>query len=138
MNHYSMSDIAIGLEEKFSVKITEEMMKSFRDITGDINPMHTDKDECIRGGYRDRLVYGMLTASFFSTLVGVYLPGEKCLFHKCDVEWPAPVYIGDTLFIAGRIIDIDKMFNRITIKAYIRNQDGKKVARAKLIAGVRE
>lgn len=50
MNHYSMSDIAIGLEEKFSVKITEEMMKSFRDITGDINPMHTDKDECIRGG----------------------------------------------------------------------------------------
>lgn len=90
------------------------------------------------GGYKDKLVYGMCTASFYSTLVGVYLPGEKCLFRKCDVEWPNPVYIGDTLTIHGEVKEKDERTNTIVIKAYIKNQDGKKVSRATLTVGVLE
>lgn len=86
MNHYSLSDIYIGMKASFSVQITESAQNMFTEISGDINPMHLNKDVCILGGYRDKLVYGMATASYYSTLVGVYLPGEKCLFHRCDVE----------------------------------------------------
>ena len=66
------------------------------------------------------------------------MPGEKCLFHKCEVEWPAPVYIGDTLTVTGVVKENDQQFRRIHIKAFIRNQDGVKVSRAKLVVGVRE
>lgn len=45
---------------------------------------------------------------FFSTLVGVYLPGEKCLFYKCEVEWTNSVYIGDILSVSGTVKEIDK------------------------------
>ena len=90
-----------------------------------------------RGGFSDKLVYGMLTASFFSTLVGVYLPGKNCLFRECDVQWPGPVYVGDTLAISGRITDINTQFNVVEIKAEVRNQEQKKVARAKLQVEVR-
>lgn len=138
MKHYSLSDIYVGMKEVFSVKITEETQNTFTELSGDINPMHLDKDICVSGGYKDKLVYGMATASYYSTLVGVYLPGEKCLFHRCEVEWPAPVYIGDTLTITGVVKEIDEQFSRIHIKAFIRNQDGVKVSRAKLIVGVRE
>ena len=138
MNHYTMADLHVGMKESFLVKITQEQQDMFTKMSGDLNPMHLNKEECLRGGYRDRLVYGMLTASYYSTLVGVYLPGEKCLFHSCDVEWPAPVYVGDTLTVTGIVKEIDADFHRIHIKAFIRNQDGIKVSRAKLIAGVRE
>lgn len=90
-----------------------------------------------RGGFSDRLVYGMLTASFFSTLVGVYLPGKYCLFRECNVQWPGPVYIGDKLTVSGKIAEINTQFNVVEIKAEVRNQDKKKVARAKLQVEVR-
>lgn len=90
------------------------------------------------GGYSDTLVYGMCTAGFYSTLVGVYLPGERCLFHSASVEWPRPVYVGDTLTVKGTIKEIDEVFSRVTIKGEIRNQDGKKVSRATLVVGIRQ
>ena len=88
------------------------------------------------GQYRGRLVYGMLTASFYSRLVGVYLPGEKCLFRECDVQWPKPVYIGDTLTVTGKVSEIDERIHTVKIKAFIRNQNGEKVSRATLTVGV--
>ena len=88
------------------------------------------------GGYRDRLVYGMLTASFYSRLVGVYLPGEKCLFRECDVQWPLPVYVGDRLTVVGKVKEVDERMQIIKIKAFIHNQNGEKVSRANLTVGV--
>ena len=46
--------------------------------------------------------------------------------------------IGDTLTVTGEVKEIDEQFRRIHIKAFIRNQDGVKVSRAKLIVGVME
>jgi enoyl-coA hydratase, R-specific len=138
MNHYTFEDLYVGMKESFTVEITEDMQRSFTNMSGDVNPMHLDRNECLAGGYRDCLVYGMCTASFYSTLVGVYLPGEKCLFHRCEVEWPAPVYIGDTLTVTGTVKEVDSQFRRIVIKAEMRNQDKVKVSRAKLTVGVRE
>lgn len=88
------------------------------------------------GMFRDKLVYGMLTASFYSKLVGVYLPGEKCLFRECDVQWPRPVYIGDTLTVVGKVSEKDERIHTVKIKAFIRNQDGEKVSRATLTVGM--
>ena len=138
MNHYTFEDLHVGMKESFTVEITEKMQRAFTDMSGDVNPMHLDKNECLAEGYRDCLVYGMCTASFYSTLVGVYLPGEKCLFHQCEVEWPAPVYIGDTLTVTGTVKEADPQFRRIVIKAEMRNQDNVKVSRAKLTVGIRE
>jgi 3-hydroxybutyryl-CoA dehydratase len=137
MNHYCMDELEIGKEERFTVKITEDMQETFMKLTGDINPMHIDEEYSKRDGFNGRIVYGMLTASFYSTLVGVYLPGERCLFHECDVAWKKPVYIGDELTIAGQIKEKDERFRRVIIKAYIVNQDGIKVSKATLVAGVR-
>lgn len=136
--NYSWSELSIGLTESFSVTVTQELQDTFTKLTGDINPMHLDSNYAVRMGYQDKIVYGMLTASFYSTLVGVYLPGQKCLFHECDVQWPKPVYIGDTLTIIGKISEMDERFHRIKIKAHILNQHNEKVSRASLSVGVVE
>lgn len=136
MNSYSMEELEIGKEERFTVKITEEMQKTFRALTGDINPMHSDEEYARKNGFHNKIVYGMLTASFYSTLAGVWLPGEKCLLQECNVGWRKPVYIGDELTVVGQIKEKDERFNRVTIRAYIMNQDGIKVSKATLIAGV--
>lgn len=140
-NNYKLSDLTIGMEESFQVVVTQKMQDSFRELSGDINPMHIDSEYVKNSqslGYKDCIVYGMCTASFYSTLVGVYLPGEKCLFHECQVAWPKPVYVGDELTVTGKITDIDSRNRRVKIKAGIFNQKGEKVSRAILMVGVRE
>ena len=137
MNEYKFEDIKINMSEEFSVKITEKMQNDFRDNINDTNPIHCDKEFAVNRGFDSVLVFGMLTASFFSIFVGVYLPGKNALFEECkNLLFHQPVYIGDVLNIKGTVIDIDERFKRITIKAVIRNQNNIKVCSAKLIAGV--
>lgn len=137
MKEYIFDDIAIGTKESFEVTITKEMHDTFTKLSGDINPMHTDAAFAKDAGYKDCLVYGMLTASFYSTLVGVYLPGKYCLFHECDTMFNNPVYVGDILKVEGSVIEKNEVpIKRIIIKAIIRNQDNKIVSRAKLGIGV--
>ncbi|MBE5894451.1 MAG: MaoC family dehydratase [Lachnospiraceae bacterium] len=136
MNHYTFEELSVGMEESFSVTVTEEMHNKFTELSGDINPMHLSEEYAKEHGYAGKLVYGMLTASFYSTLVGVYLPGEHCVFHEIRSTFNAPVYAGDTLTIHGEIVQIHEDFRRIKIKAYIVNQEGTKVSLSTLTVGV--
>ena len=124
MNHYTFDEIEIGLQEMFSVNITEEHMDTFAKMSGDLNPMHVDSNYAKEHGYKDKIVYGMLTSSFYSTLVGMYLPGEKCLLNKCDVEYRKPVYVGDSLNVYGEVVEKRNATRRIKIKGKMVNQEG--------------
>ena len=101
-------------------------------MSGDVNPLHLDTEYAQAKGFDDCVVYGMCTASFYSTLVGVYLPGKRCLFLEACIQWPRPVYIGDTLKITGVIKSIDTRFRIAELGSKITNQHGKIVSKAKL------
>ncbi len=128
----------MGLSHSLEVTVTQEMMDMFLQLTSDNNPLHTDKDFACGKGFRDRVVYGMLTASFYSTLVGVYLPGKYCLLHGIDVSFVNPVFIGDRLSIFGEVSYINEAYKQVEIKASITNHSGAKISRAKIKVGLNE
>ena len=136
MNDYKYEEIEVGQKESFSVTITGDMMDSFRQITGDVNPLHNDSDHAVSKGHPGRVVYGMLTASLLSTLAGVYLPGKKSLIHEVKIKFSKPVYIGDTLTIEGVVDEKHDVYSLIIVNVTIRNQDDNKVCRAKMQIGV--
>ena len=136
MNHYTLEQLQPGMTEEFTVTATEEMMARFCSITGDVSPIHMDADYAAGRGYPGRVVYGMLGASFFSTLAGVYLPGEHCLLHSVEAKFAKPVFIGDTLTVRGEVSEVNPVFGEITIRASLINQEGKKVTRGLIKAGV--
>lgn len=138
MNSYRIEEIQVGMDAGFSVTVTEEMLRKFLEISGDVNPLHNDEAYAKSFGYPSRVVYGMLTASFYSTLAGVYLPGERCLLYEVDSLFTAPVFVGDTLRVSGKVdkVDVDKKF--IRIKTRVVNQNGELVSRGSIVAGVRE
>ena len=136
MNSYKFVDINLGLEESFSVRVNSEKLDKFLKISGDINPLHTDAEYSKSKGFSDRVVYGMLTSSFFSTLVGVYLPGKYCILQGVDIQFSQPVYIDDILTITGKVSYINEAYKQLEIKAVIINQDNKKVSKATIKVGV--
>ena len=132
MNNYNFDELSVGMSESFDVTITSEMLENFKGITGDVNPLHNDQDFEVSKGHPGRVAFGMLTASFLSTLAGVYLPGEKSLIQQVETKFANPVYIGDVLTVKGEITELIESVQRLTLKVTITNQNGKKVLRGKM------
>lgn len=133
MNEYTFSELAIGHTESFKVTVTKDMEDSFRVITGDTNPLHQDDifaRQAGNGKFKGHVCFGMLTASFYSTLAGVYLPGMHSLIHSLEIKFQKPVYIGDELTVTGQITDRQEGLNLILIKADIRNRHSQYVSKA--------
>ena len=136
MNKFTWEELFVGQTAEFSRTITADMMKQFREISGDNNPLHVDENFAKEKGFPQRVVYGMLTASLYSCFAGEHIPGENCLLHSVHADFLKPVYIGDTLTVSGKIVEKHDSVKQIVMKVVIRNQDGKKVSRAKIEAGV--
>lgn len=136
MNNYKINDITLGMKYFFNIKITENMLNLFRELSGDKNPLHSNKKFAQERGYKDKVVYGMLTATFYSRLVGIYIPGKNCLLHSIDIKFTKPVFVGNHLTIIGEVIEIDTRFNTITLKSKIINENEEIVSKAKINVGV--
>ena len=138
MNSYKFSDLSVGMSEQFETAITEEMMDKFIEITNDVSPIHVSREYAVAHGFENRVCHGMLFGSMFSTLAGVYLPGEHCLLHSVETKFSLPVYPGDKLTVSGKISEINDTFKTVFVKGVITNQNGKKVCKANIQLGVRE
>ena len=135
MNEYTIDDIYIGKEASYSVTITADMMDSFRRITADENPLHTNESFAKDVGYKDKVCYGLLTSSFFSTLAGVYLPGRYSLIRSIEIKYAKPVYVGDMLEISGVVTAVNKDYGFFDMKLAVHNEAGEKVIRGKMQVG---
>jgi 3-hydroxybutyryl-CoA dehydratase len=135
VNEYALGDLVPGLRESFRRTVTAEMMDAFETLSGDVNPLHRDASFAIERGYPGRVVYGMLTASLYSALAGVYLPGKYCLLRSVDAKFLKPVFIGDELTVVGEVAEIHPDLGVALVKATITNQWGEKVSRAVLQCG---
>lgn len=136
MNEYLFSDISIGLSQSFEVVVDEAKLNSFLEISGDNNPLHCDSKYATEKGFSGKVVYGLLSSSFYSTLVGVYLPGKYAILHGIDIQFLKPVFLGDHLTISGTVSYINEAYQQIEVKGLIKKQDGTKVSKAIIKIGL--
>ena len=137
MNSLKFSELKEGLSSEFNTIITENMMDNFLKLSGDNNPLHINDEYAKLKGFNSRVVFGMLSSSFYSQLVGVYLPGKYAFLHSISIDFIKPLYIGDKITIFGEIININDLFKFIEIKSYIK-RDNIKISRAKIKVGLFE
>ncbi len=137
MNDYSWQDLSVGLGATFEVLITAQMLDDFAQLTGDHNPLHMDQAFAQAAGFPGRVVFGMLTTSFYSRLIGMYLPGKRALLHGVNAEFKNPAQIGDRLSVSGEISYLNEAYRQIEVKARVVNQNGKIISKATLLAGLR-
>ena len=136
MNEYRFEDIRVGQTESFQREITLEMEDRFREISGDTNPLHRDDDFAREMGgsrFERHVSFGMLTASLYSTMAGVYLPGKYSLIHSFDkLSFKKPVYAGDVLTVTGTVKDKQDGLGLILLDVKIRNQNHQRVSSAEM------
>ena len=122
-----LTDFTVGQRASFTRTITEEAVDHFIAITEDRNPLHTDESVAARTFFKRRIAHGMLTASLFSTMVGMVLPGFGAIYRSQTLQFLRPVYIGETLTAWFEVADIDHEANVMTMKSWIENESGERV-----------
>ena len=122
---YSFDKIEVGLKHSFEVIINDEIVGNFAKISGDFNPLHMDEQYAIKTKFGKRVCHGMLLSSFFSRLVGMYLPGKNALYFSQNLNFVGPCFIGDQVTIKGEVTDKSESTKIIKLKNKIKNQNGK-------------
>lgn len=138
MNEYRWDDLAVGLKHSFDAAFTSEMVANFACLSGDINPLHVDPDYAVAAGFPSPVIFGMMSSSLYSRLVGVYIPGRYALLQGMDINFHHPTFAGDTLTCTGEIVFLGGALRQMEIKASIRNQHGKLISKALIRAGMHD
>jgi len=126
MSSYTYDQIQIGQSASVTKTISEHDVYTFAGITGDFNPAHVNAPYAEGTFFKGRIAHGMLTASFISTVLGMYLPGTGTIFLSNTVNFLAPVHFNDTLTTTCEVIEkLEK--NRVKLKATVTNQKGEVV-----------
>lgn len=97
-------DISVGDEATFEHSFTDDDVLAFGKLSGDMNPLHLDQKYAETTKFGRPIVYGMLVGSLCSTLLGMYLPGKRCLYLKQDLVFKKPVFVGDPLQVKGTVV----------------------------------
>ena len=118
-SEHTFEDLFVGQKVTFSEKIDESLLIDFAKLSGDFNPLHMDEDYALSTNFEKRVCHGMLLSSFFSQLVGMYLPGKNSLYFSQSLNFRNPCFIDDEVIIAGEITEKKSNTRIITIKTTI-------------------
>ena len=118
---FKFEDLKIAQSEEFQIIVTETMIDEFAEISGDFNPIHTNQEFAKGTRFKNKIAHGMLLASFFSRIVGMYLPGENSTYMSQSVQFVKPCFPGDKITVQGEITDKSESTRIITLKTNIFN-----------------
>lgn len=123
-NEYTFEQIKIGDTVKFTEKISKSRLDSFANLSGDYNPLHMDENYAKSTKFKKQVCHGMLLASFFSKLVGMYMPGKNALYFSQTLNFQAPCYVEDEITVKGEVIGKSDSTRLVTLKTIIHNHAG--------------
>ena len=118
-----LDNLQIGQKVEFTEVISESMVEEFAKLSGDYNPHHIDESYAKKTRFKKRICHGMLLASFFSKLTGMYLPGKGSLYLSQSLNFIAPAFIDDEVTVEGEIVKISHSTGIVTIKTKITKEN---------------
>ena len=120
----SVDEMTIGESAQFSKTISEFDIYQFAGVTGDFNPAHIDEVYAASTFFETRIAHGMLSAGLISAVIGNQLPGNGAIYMKQELNFKAPVRIGDTITARVEVTEIDTDRNRVRLSTTCSNQSG--------------
>src|SRR5688572_6229752 len=124
---------AVGARATWTRTFTAADVEAFAGVSGDRNPLHFDAEFAARTRLVRLVVQGGLTTGLFNALVAMRLPGPGSVFLHQEWDYPAPVYVGDTVTATVEVMEAraDKPITRLRCVAC--REDGTEVLRGECL-----
>ena len=121
-----IDDFHVGLSHTLTRTIDAEKVAQFMELCGDNNPIHHDETYAAQTQFKRPIAHGFLTASFFSPIFGLHLPGPGAIYVNHNLRFLKPVFVGDTVDIIAKVSNVDHGCKRVYFDT-ICNINGERV-----------
>jgi len=119
-----INELYVGQSASISRRFTSHEVELFSDLCMDKNPVHLDEEYARNSVFGNRIVYGFLTASLFSGIIGSILPGNGSIYLNQNMNFRKPVYHNELLTATCTIINIREDKPIVTLETICRNEAG--------------
>jgi len=120
----TIDELKVSDAAEFAKTVSESDIYLYTGVTGDFNPAHINEEYAKTTFFKSRIAHGMLIAGFISAVIGAKLPGPGTIYMKQELNFLAPVRIGDTITARAEVTEIITEKNRVKLKTTCMNQDG--------------
>lgn len=119
--------ISVGDRAEVRHTIGPADLNTFAALTGDDNPLHMDEAFAAATSMGHRVVHGMLTASFISTIIGTRLPGPGALWFEQSLRFLAPARIGEAILVTAEVLHKSPATRVLTIRTRVSGEGGREL-----------
>lgn len=123
-----MAELSVGLSKTYSKTLTEKDIQLFAACSGDINPVHLDKDFAATTAFGEPIGHGMWTGALISAAIATQLPGPGSVYRGQSLVFKNPVKVGDTVTVTLTVNEIKEKIKLVVLDCKAHNQDGKLIA----------
>lgn len=115
-------DMHIGDEATFTKTITETDVILWVGLTGDLNPIHIDKEYSKTTRFGDVIVPGVMVLGLISNTITMATFGN--VYANQSIKFLKPVYIGDTITATATIVEKLEAKHMVKLETKCVNQKG--------------
>lgn len=127
IENFTFDELQVGQSATYTRQATDEAIRLFAAVSGDVNPLHLDEDYAAGTRFKGRIAHGMFTGGLISAAIAMVLPGPGVVYVAQEMRFERPVRIGDTITVELTVTEKlpEKQFVKMSSTA--RNQLGKVV-----------
>src|SRR6478752_10307468 len=123
----TFDEIAIGDSATLQRTLTEQDIKLFAVMSGDINPAHVDPEYAMSSRFREVIGHGMWSGALISTVLGTDFPGPGTIYLGQNLRFRRPVKVGDTITVKVTATQKDAEKGKVILDTECVNQEGEVV-----------
>lgn len=117
-------DLKIGDQFSTSKQITDAVVRTFAELSGDFNPIHLDEEFAKTTRFGRRIAHGMISGALISAVLGYEFKARKIVYLSQTLKFVAPVYIDDTVTATATVTNIREDKPVVTLETVCTNQAG--------------
>lgn len=124
-----ITEIEVGQTATYSKTLTEQDVILFAACSGDVNPVHLDKEYAATTAFGEPIGHGMWTGALVSAAIATRLPGPGSVYRSQTLNFKHPVKMGDEVTVTLTVTEIKERVKLITLDCEAHNQEGKLIAK---------
>jgi 3-hydroxybutyryl-CoA dehydratase len=126
--------VKVGDVADFEKTVTADDVSLFAQVTGDANPLHSDKSYAAKTRFGECIAHGMLSAGFISAALGTKLAPHCCVVYLSQsLRFLRPVKIGDTVRAVVEVKATEPQKRMVTVDTNCFNQEGEPVVKGEAV-----